>query len=223
MAVAAPRAVLFDLDDTLADRAAAIRAYAAFLAADFAPQLAPCSADEVHAAILACDDFGSRAQAERLAAALRWRRAATAQALLNHWAQRFGEAATPFPDVADVLAALAEREIQLGLITNGGAAMQRSKIEALGLEPAMDVILISSETGLAKPDPDIFNRAVAALRCTPEEAWFVGDHADLDARGAHAAGLRAFWLRGGRAAESFPEGITTLERLSDLLTHLPTQ
>jgi putative hydrolase of the HAD superfamily len=215
-----PAAILFDLDDTLADRAAALRRYARFFAEDFGDQLLPNLTRTVHATLIDIDDFGSHAQAETLCAALPWRTPVEPGVLFDHWAARFGEAAVAFDDTEPVLAELQRRRIGMGLVTNGGAAMQRAKIAALGLERYMQTLVISAEVGMRKPDPAIFRHALAQLGCDASEAWFVGDHPDLDVRGAHKAGLQAFWVRTGSFAA--PEDLPgcRLNRLSDLLTHL---
>jgi putative hydrolase of the HAD superfamily len=45
--------------------------------------------------------------------------------------------------------------------------------------------------GVAKPDPQIFERALERLAVAPEQALFVGDSLKQDVYGAQAAGLRA--------------------------------
>jgi HAD superfamily hydrolase (TIGR01549 family) len=194
-----PKAVLFDLDGTLADRAAGLARYAELFAEDFRDRLEACSVGEVHAQILAVDEYGSPAQARSLCARLTWRAPMDPVLLHAHWTDRFGAACTPFGDVAQVMAALQARNIKLGLITNGGSAMQRAKIRALGLDRVMSVVAISQELGLEKPDPAIFHHALAALDCPPDRAWFVGDHPEIDVRGAVGAGLAGFWVRTGVA------------------------
>jgi putative hydrolase of the HAD superfamily len=216
-----PEAVLFDLDGTLVDRAAGLSRYAELFAEDFRDRLpGACTVEVVRSHILAADDFGSMAQAERLSGVLPWSAPTGAARLHAHWKERFGAACTPFGDVAEVIAALQARGVRLGLVTNGGSAMQRSKIKALGLEPALSVIAISSELGLEKPDPAIFRHALAALDCSTERAWFVGDHPELDVRGAVSAGLIGFWVRTGVAIEADPPPGIVLHRLADLLGYL---
>lgn len=214
-----PRAILFDLDETLADRTGAIRKYCAFLQEDFGGALGASSLDDIHAAVIAADDFGSLRQAEALARAAIWNGAPTVAALAEHWASRFGEAATPFPGAIELLRTLARRGVRTGVITNGGAAMQRGKIKALGLERLVDTIVISSEVALRKPDPAIFMLALERLGCAPEQSWFVGDHPDIDVRGAESAGLRAFWVKTGAVLSDDAPG-THLARLTELLAYL---
>jgi len=192
-----PAAVLFDLDDTVVDRAAGLRKYAEHLHAEFYAELQPCNAAELHKALLAADDFGSMDQAEALAASPLWRTAPEAHVLYEHWGAHFGSMATLFPGCLELLIDLRRASVRLGLITNGGSAMQRSKIEAIEIAPLLDVIVISSEVGVRKPDPRIFALALDQLGCAPSDAWFVGDHPDQDIRGAAAAGLKPFWVQTG--------------------------
>jgi putative hydrolase of the HAD superfamily len=215
-----PAAVLFDLDDTLADRAAGLRRYAGFFAEDFADRLHPSPPEAIHQALIASDAFGTLAQAEAFCAALSWRDPASPAQLFDHWNGRFGQAATAFDDVEAVLGELQRRHIRMGLVTNGGAAMQRAKIAAIGLERFMSVIVISSEVAMRKPDGAIFRRALGELGCDAAQAWFVGDHPDLDVRGAHEAGLTAFWVRTGAFAAPDDLPGHRLDRLGDLLAWL---
>ena len=192
-----PAAILFDLDDTVVDRAAGLRRYADHLHANFSAELQPCNRSDMHQALLDADDFGSMDQAEALAASPLWRTAPEAYLLYKHWGEHFGSMATLFPGCMDLLIDLRRASVRLGMITNGDSEMQRSKIDAIKVAPLMDVIVISSEVGLCKPDPRIFALALEQLRCAPSNAWFVGDHPTHDIQGAAAAGLKPFWVKTG--------------------------
>jgi putative hydrolase of the HAD superfamily len=108
-----------------------------------------------------------------------------------------------FGDVLPTLAHLRERVTSLVLITNGPGSTQRHKAEATGLTSLLDAVIISGETGVAKPDPAIFMLAARAAGVPPEAAWHVGDSLTSDVAGARNAGLGAgVWLN--RAAASHP-------------------
>jgi HAD superfamily hydrolase (TIGR01509 family) len=64
-------------------------------------------------------------------------------------------------------------------------------LEALGLAPLLDVVVLPADAGAAKPDPRIFQLALARLGVAAAEALYVGDDAEDDVAGATAAGLRA--------------------------------
>jgi hypothetical protein len=60
-----------------------------------------------------------------------------------------------------------------------------------------DFIAMSSDWGVAKPDPAFFRRIVDAAPGRPDEIVYVGDHRDNDLIPAKAAGLRAAHIRRG--------------------------
>lgn len=83
-----PSAILFDLDDTLLDRAPTLAAYAVQFARDMGAALPKLAPAELEAAIGAADAGGYRPRPEMatgLAARLPWRSTADPAALLDHW------------------------------------------------------------------------------------------------------------------------------------------
>lgn len=108
------------------------------------------------------------------------------------------------PDAEAVVRDLA-REHRLGLVTNGAPDVQREKLSHTALAPSFAVMIISAEIGIGKPDPRIFDAALAALDLAPVDAVMIGDSLARDVAGAHAAGLRAIWIdRGTRPEVSAP-------------------
>jgi putative hydrolase of the HAD superfamily len=81
-------------------------------------------------------------------------------------------------------------QFKLGLISNGTAATQRAKLEALAVNALFDPIVISEEVGLRKPDVRIFELAMANWHVAPDSVLFVGDDPVSDIGGATAAGMR---------------------------------
>lgn len=128
--------------------------------------------------------------------------------------------ATFFEGVLELLLELKQMSIKLGVITNGGSAMQRSKIAALGIENLLDAIVISSEVGVRKPDAKIFALALGELNCRAAEAWFVGDHPEQDIRGGEAAGLTTFWVKSGGFSKNNEVPGSHLSALVDLRNYL---
>ncbi len=105
----------------------------------------------------------------------------------------------------------------MGIITNGGTAVQNLKVDALRLRPRMGAILVSEAIGIEKPDPRIFHRAAEDLGIAPSDAVYVGDHPIIDILGAAAAGLTSIWLPRGIP---WPDGHPSPLRL-DALRDLP--
>jgi putative hydrolase of the HAD superfamily len=97
-----------------------------------------------------------------------------------------------YPDAKEVLQNLPGKK---GLVTNGPRLVQREKIEKFDLSKYFDVIVISGEVGVAKPDPRIFHCALSSIGSSPAESFYVGDVEKLDIIGAKNAGLTSILIR----------------------------
>jgi putative hydrolase of the HAD superfamily len=196
------RAILFDLDDTLYDLRSFWRDRLR-LALDMVRVRYPHFDREA---------LVDRAVAERVYMA-QWpdflrRQGVTDEPLIaeahevfrSEWFERL----TLYDDALHTLAAL-RPTYRLGLITNGPSASQRPKIERFGLANYLDLMIVSGEVGVAKPDPAIFKLALDQLGVQPHEALFVGDSPEYDLRGAEAAGMPFVWMNPG--GEDLPEGL----------------
>lgn len=125
----------------------------------------------------------------------------------------------PFPGALDTLAALRRRGHRLALLTNGGAKLQRAKIERYGLERFFDAVRIEGEAGVGKPEAAAFAGALDALGARGEPAAMIGDDLEADVAGARALGLAAFWIdhagQGPPLAGARPDRV--LRALAELL------
>ena len=210
-----PRAVLFDLDDTLFDhRGTSREALAAVQAA--VPDLARCDLDEFerrHVAVLEELHHGGVMQGEMSmdeARVERFRRLLAAAGSTGSdaglAARRYREAyiaaRRAVPGAGSLLRAL-RPVVRLGIVTNNILSEQEDKLKQLGLRHLIDVLVASAEEGVSKPDPAIFLRALHRLGHQPGEAVMVGDSWATDVVGARAAGLRVVWFnqRGEHAPE----------------------
>jgi putative hydrolase of the HAD superfamily len=120
----------------------------------------------------------------------------------------------------DVVAALDElsKSAAFALITNGASDLQREKLEASELGDRFAAVVVSGEFGIGKPDPTIFEHALAQLGAEKQDAVMIGDSVDRDVDGAVAAGLQGVWIN--RFGEQRPEGRSDLVEISTL-TELP--
>lgn len=98
-----------------------------------------------------------------------------------------------YPEVEEVLAALRARGARLAVVSNWDVSLHDVLVR-LGLRPLLDAVLTSAEEGVAKPDPELFHRALARLGARPGEAVHVGDSPALDLAGARAAGIEGVLL-----------------------------
>lgn len=98
-----------------------------------------------------------------------------------------------YDDVAACLPRWRKQGLRLGVVSNFDRRLE-GVLEGLGLAPLIDVVVVSSRCGAAKPSARPFLQALATLEVEPSEAWHVGDSPE-DASGARAAGLPCLLVR----------------------------
>lgn len=128
-----------------------------------------------------------------------------------------------YPDTLDVLRALRERSIRIGVISNRPCTvdMLRPDLDALGMGPYIDAAVCSGDTGWTKPHPSTFERALSMLGVPAGEVVMVGDSCGDDMAGAKAKGMRAVWKLNGRYdAPPCADADHAIHDLAELL-HLP--
>lgn len=213
------KAVLFDLDETLLDREAMIER---FLVGQYARLgLQTPSYELYRARFKQLDEHGyaDRYKVFQTLAA-EFSLPLSAEELLADFRRHAWQGCQPFPDAHAVLKELRSRGYPLGLITNGSREAQRGKLSAADLAGYFEVILISEEQTIRKPEAAIFLRAAEKLGVAPLECLFVGDNPQADIGGAYQVGMKTAWRKGDLA---WPEGLAltpdyTIDALSQLLT-----
>lgn len=131
------------------------------------------------------------------------------------------EICSPLPGAVSLLNAL-KGKAKLGIITNGFTALQQIRLERTGLRDYFDLLVISEQVGVAKPDRRIFDYTFEQMnQPSRDRVLMVGDTAESDILGGINAGIATCWLNAhGRTA---PEGIeptwqvTSLSELEQLL------
>lgn len=98
-----------------------------------------------------------------------------------------------YPDTIPTLEKLRSLNIPLGVLSNFDSRLHKV-LRALNLADFFESVTISTEVGVAKPDPKIFAIALAKHHCEPVNAWHVGDSLREDYEAANAAGLRGVLL-----------------------------
>jgi HAD superfamily hydrolase (TIGR01549 family) len=124
---------------------------------------------------------------------------------------------------ARLLATLAERGFQLGVVSNGCGNVDRLCAD-FGYSPFLSVIVDSRRVGLFKPDPAIFLHAAEKLGGNPETMMMVGDSFERDVLPAKRAGMKTAWLKGTGPRECPDPSLVDLHlsRLADLPAALST-
>jgi putative hydrolase of the HAD superfamily len=212
------------LDDTLNDRQGTLKVFVKHFLQEFSAKLEPISVDDLLLEYQRVDAGGYRPRDqvhEMLAESLPWLEPVSAEVLIAFWYDLFPKLSIPLPHVRETLKALQARGIKLGLVTNGKSKIQNRKVDALGLREFLDLILVSEDVGIKKPDPSIFEIALERLQLEAAQVWMVGDHPVNDVLGARGAGLVGVWLKNANHVWSDDaERGFEIERLPELLKSL---
>ncbi len=199
------KAVLFDLDHTLFDRHATLRAIVPQLRAAFPVSPALSDADVARIWCYADDRFVYDGWEYIFSYLTEQGVFLTPPAYADYRSfiyRAFAGTAVPFPYVIPLLGDLRRQGLILGLVTNGQHALQYKKLALTGLRSQFDEIVVSGDVGVEKPDPEIFLIACEKLGVSPAAAVYVGDNRKNDIDGALGAGMRAVWLRSTNPAQS---------------------
>jgi putative hydrolase of the HAD superfamily len=203
-----PRAVVFDLDYTLAvperDRSTLLSA-----AADAAG--APALAREDYRQAHRATDHGETREPIFAALLDGEATAATPGDVAAAYRDAVADAMTPV-DGAERLVGALRAERPVGLLTDGPARAGRSKLRALGWDGLFDAALVTGEVGADKPDPRGFEAVCERLGVAPADAVYVGDSPDLDVAGATAAGMAVVQVLYDGGPDADPRADATVER-----------
>ncbi|MFF9281037.1 HAD family hydrolase [Streptomyces griseosporeus] len=122
-----------------------------------------------------------------------------------------------FPDVLPALDALAAG-YRHAVLSNSSLTVQDRKLRVLGVHDRFETILCAAELGVSKPEAAAFHAACTALGLAPHEVAYVGDHPDIDGRGAAEAGLLSVWIDrdGARTGGDAPQGPRRIASLAEL-------
>ena len=237
-----PRAILFDLDDTILVAFGPAQSQWQRTIGAFADQLGPIEATVIAAAIEAAStelwaDPGRHKYWRHRTGAARRQIVATAfaalaatgdpvppeavgDALADAYNALHDEELSLFPDAHETLDRLKELGVKLALITNGAAEPQRAKVVRFALEHRFDHIQIEGEHGFGKPEERAYKHAMEVLRVDPHETWMVGDNLEWEIVAPQRLGIYAIWHDGygvGLPANSPIRPDRIIRRLSELL------
>jgi len=98
-------------------------------------------------------------------------------------------------DAVPMLEVLKKKGFHLGLISNAGDAENvYHLLEKGGLHSFFEIVVISAETGIRKPHPSIFKKAINYFNTVPEHCIMVGDTLDADILGASVLDIGTIWI-----------------------------
>jgi HAD superfamily hydrolase (TIGR01509 family) len=121
-----------------------------------------------------------------------------------------------FDDTLETLELLKDRNYYLGIVTDTVQPLhvKINKLERGGIGHLWDSITPSSEVGVQKPDPRIYQLAMQQLGVTADQTVFVG-HKSTELEGARNAGLKtvAFNYEIDAKADFYIKDISDLAKL----------
>ena len=220
MKIRGKKAVFFDFDDTLQSRAGAYRMYCE----DFLDRYFPGLSDEEK--VRKMDemeehvDGGYKSREEywpEMIDLWGWKDAPELSVLTDDFNSRFGLKVDMLPDSVDVIKQLKQRGYILGMITNGNSKLQNTKLDTAGIRGLFDVVVVSDDIGIWKPEAGIFEYAMNKVGVTAEQSVYVGDHPVNDIQGALNARMQPVWMNYGSFAGQATEGVPSIENIRELL------
>lgn len=100
------------------------------------------------------------------------------------------------PELSLAVLGSLRRGWRIGIVTNGRPDIQARKVRALGVRRLVDAVVYANHegSGAGKPEPASFLEACRQLDIAPASTVFVGDDPDRDIAGAQGVGMKTIWL-----------------------------
>ncbi len=202
-----PRAVFFDMDDTLFDHSLTCRDALERLRRT-ATVLAGRPLDEVwgeysrlleaiHPDVVAGRMSVETARRRRFEELARFCGGEVPPGEAERWSTEYRASyqkfRRPVPGARRVLERLHGRS-RIVVVSNNQVEEQEEKLAFLGLRRLVDLLVVSEEVGVGKPDPRIFEVALRRAEVSAAETVMVGDSFPNDVLGARGVGIGAVWF-----------------------------
>ncbi len=126
-----------------------------------------------------------------------------------------------YDDAKTCITQMREQGCAIGIVANQAATVVDS-LTAHGITPLIDFMGVSALVGVEKPDPEIFRKAINALKCAPDQIVHIGNRLDTDVLPAHGLGMRTAWiLRGEVNPEPSDSDLSTPDIVLKSLIGIP--
>jgi putative hydrolase of the HAD superfamily len=122
------------------------------------------------------------------------------------------------PDVVRTLEDLQRRGLRLGVVSNAAylPRLMKAQLAAVGLAKYFTGVTFSSEIGVRKPHPAIYQDTLVKLGVEPSRVVFVGDRVREDVQGPKSLGMRAVLTREFRQEDDPGVADFVIDRLGEL-------
>ncbi|MCL7417978.1 MAG: HAD family hydrolase [Halalkalicoccus sp.] len=141
------------------------------------------------------------------------------EALAEAYRNAIADSLEPVAGAESLIEDLRQR-YAVGLLTNGPVVAQRDKLRTLGWEGLFDAAVITGELEAGKPHPRAFEAILGALEIPPEEAVYVGDSVEADVTGASEIGMTVVQVLYPGGPDPDPRADAHLDR-GNLVRDLP--
>ena len=194
------KAVFFDFDDTLQSRKGAYKIYCENFLKKYFPNI---SKEEKEKKLDEMEEHVDGGYKERevyfpeLIALWDWKNHPPMKELFDSFNYGYGKNVDMLPGAIEVLKEIKRRGYILGAITNGVSTLQNMKLDTAGIRNLFDVVVVSGDIGIYKPDRRIFDEAIKRAGVKNEESLFVGDHPINDVEGALGANMKVIRMNYG--------------------------
>ncbi len=96
----------------------------------------------------------------------------------------------PFPETKSVLLDLFRRGYRIGIVSNTASTTEApALLNRLGIRGIPEVVILSANLGIRKPNPEILLEATRRMGIEPSKCAYVGNRRDRDVRAAKDAGF----------------------------------
>jgi putative hydrolase of the HAD superfamily len=116
----------------------------------------------------------------------------TAKEAVNIYRENYEASFRAVTGAYELLDALKSR-VKIAVLSNSYYDLLMSKLVHCSLDKFVDVVVVSEQAGVTKPDTKIFIETLKKLDCKPDKAVMIGDSWEVDILGAHKAGIRSVW------------------------------
>ena len=137
---------------------------------------------------------------------------ALAEFIATHWWDYCN--VTIYPDAEKILPLLKDRNLKIGVVTNGLQSDVSEILPKVNLQNFFDVVVVIDTLRKMKPDVEVFRYALQELKTAPSNAIFIGDEVEADYRGAQRSGLTAYLI--DRNGKIHDESLNKMSSLDDL-------
>jgi len=234
-----PKAIIFDLDDTLILSEGAMKETWMKMCEGYAASEPSITASSLYSAIRAVADWFWSDESRHREGRTDLNRARRtivrgafeqlglpnldqADQLADNYSAKRMDTFQLFPGVHELLADINHRQIPVALLTNGESRIQRAKIDRFNLQPYFTCIRIEGEVGFGKPEKRAYLETLEILGVSPANSWIVGDNLQWEVEVPKSLGIYTIWIdyyqKGNNSQNIEPDQVIhQIEEVRDLI------